>query len=150
MDCKTSCFGATAFGIGSLMCMFKDDTPFAKFFNTLDNTQKKRFIAIKKERLMIWLKSTILAVIVSILGYTQFKNDNKLINTCQMLFVYFVVQYLVYSLYPKSDWMLHHINDKKQNKAWLEMYSYMKNRWHLGLVLGLISYGFLSYSLQLF
>ena len=65
-----------------------------------------------------------------------------------IVLTYFLTQYLVYSLHPKKNWMLNHLKSREQNKAWLGMYTHMKNRWHSGLVMGLISYALFTYYIQ--
>ena len=62
--------------------------------------------------------------------------------------IYFVTQYLVYSLHPKSNWMLLHLKDKKQRKMWLDNYRTMKMKWHFGLLFGIIGYGFMCYVME--
>ena len=149
MECKGVCFGASMFALGSLFCMFKDPKPFVDFYKTLDQDQLKTFMEIKKDRMYIWLKSTILGIIMSVLVHKFTLKGNNLSNTCTMVLVYFLTQYLVYSLHPKKRWMLNHLRSIDQNKAWLNMYNSMKYRWHFGLLFGLISYGFFSYYLQI-
>lgn len=148
MDCKFACFGSTAFALGSLFCMFKDSTPFINFFKTLDNDQQMLFLEVKKERFNIWIKSTALGILVSFLVFYYLNKKNNMANTCMIVFTYFLTQYLVYSLHPKQNWMLNHLKSTEQNKAWLEMYTYMKNRWHTGIMLGLVSYSLFTYYVQ--
>ena len=149
MDCKEACLGASAFAMGSLLCMFKDPKPFVDFFKMLDDDQRLIFLNIKKERFEIWIKSTAIAVLASFLIFYVLNKRNNLGNTCMIVLTYFVTQYLVYSLHPKKNWMLNHLKTQEQNTAWLGMYTHMKNRWHFGLVLGLISYSLFTYYIQI-
>jgi hypothetical protein len=43
---------------------------------------------------------------------------------------------LYYLLMPKSDWMLLHLKTADENKAWLEVYKTMKQRYLIGMILG--------------
>jgi hypothetical protein len=52
---------------------------------------------------------------------------------------------MVYSLHPKSDFVLNHVENQYQIKLWLSKYNYMKNKWHMGLLLGIVGYFMASY-----
>ena len=127
MDCKGACVGASAFAMGSLFCMFRDSTPFINFYTSLDNEQRQIFLNIKRERLEIWMKSTALGVLLSFVVFYLLNKKNNIQNTCMIVLTYFLTQYLVYSLHPKKNWMLNHLKSREQNKAWLGMYTHMKN-----------------------
>ena len=47
------------------------------------------------------------------------------------------INYFFYILYPKSQYMIQHLDTKSENTAWLNMYKTMQFRYHLGFVLGL-------------
>ena len=49
---------------------------------------------------------------------------------------------------PKSTYMLNHIDNAEQAKAWLEIYKIMKYRCHLGMLLGIIALPFLCLLLK--
>uniref|UniRef100_A0A6C0IT17 Uncharacterized protein n=1 Tax=viral metagenome TaxID=1070528 RepID=A0A6C0IT17_9ZZZZ len=66
---------------------------------------------------------------------------------CLTIVISFSTNYFFYILYPKSDWMLKHINSPEQTKAWLQMYRSMQYHYHLGLALGLIAVGLITYSI---
>ena len=51
----------------------------------------------------------------------------------------FTTNYLYYILYPKTDYMLLHLNDKKQIEGWLNVYKSMQFKFHLGFVFGIIA-----------
>ena len=102
---------------------------------------------IKKERMTIWLKASLLGLIFSLVYVHYIKeideNSNVFSHSCMSVLVYFTVQYLFYTFHPKSDWMLNYIENKEQAKIWLDNYKEMKSKWHTGLVLGVIGYLFL-------
>ena len=47
---------------------------------------------------------------------------------------------MVYTLYPKSDYMLKHLNKPEQIDAWLKVYNEMKLKKYIGFSLGLVAY----------
>jgi hypothetical protein len=44
-----------------------------------------------------------------------------------------------YTVYPKSDYMLNHIKNDKEAKAWMEVYKTMKMRYIVGFFLGALA-----------
>ncbi len=63
-------------------------------------------------------------------------------------FAYFVVivlgvTYIHYSIMPKSTYMLEHIDNPEQAKAWLEIYKHMKFKCHIGMLLGVLALPFI-------
>jgi hypothetical protein len=63
---------------------------------------------------------------------------------CIVLATSFLTNYFYYILHPKSDWVLNHMNNPEQVKAWLIMYREMQFNYHMGLVLGIIGVGVLA------
>ena len=73
-------------------------------------------------------------------------NSSSLV--CAVMATCFLTNYFYYILSPKSDWMLNHINDKDQVKAWLQMYREMSFNYHAGLVLGILAVGILAFAFR--
>jgi uncharacterized membrane protein YkgB len=51
-------------------------------------------------------------------------------------------------LYPKSDWMLNHMHNQQEVRAWLQMYRIMSYSYHMGLVLGILAVGILAFAFR--
>ena len=51
---------------------------------------------------------------------------------------------MYYTLFPKPAWMLDFIRDKKQVKEWLDLYKFMKMRYHWGLLFGIVAFFFIG------
>jgi len=49
-------------------------------------------------------------------------------------------------MYPKPAWMLDYTKNQKQVKEWLDVYQFMKIRYHWGIVAGIGAFFFLSYA----
>ena len=73
---------------------------------------------------------------------------NNMSLVCLVLSTSFLTNYFYYMLSPKSDWMLNHVNNKEQTRAWLLMYRDMQYNYHLGLVLGIIAVGVLAFAFR--
>tara|TARA_A100001015_G_scaffold43676_1_gene47997 strand:+ start:9082 stop:9642 length:561 start_codon:yes stop_codon:yes gene_type:complete len=147
MSILSGCVISSAF-LGSSIYMMITENKDSKYklYNSLSDKAKKHYENIKRERMMIWIKSSVIGVIVALLVNTfggkmvKGQNGQCFNKSCMSASIFFVVQYLVYSLHPKSDWVLNHVENSEQTKLWLEHYKYMKRKWHIGLVLGIIGY----------
>jgi len=62
--------------------------------------------------------------------------------------VSFITNYFYYILSPKTTYMLNHINNGEQAKAWLIMYRSMQVYYHTGLVLGILAVALLAYAFR--
>lgn len=155
MVCSISCSIATAFIIGKIY-----------FYNATTNSQvikhyreklpthlKNLYDTLSNERLMISTYGYILGFILSlfIIFYNLSLKREKLNNIsliCIVVSTCFLTNYFYYSLTPKSDWMLNHINNREQSRLWLEMYKQMSYYYHAGLVLGIIAVGFMAFAFR--
>jgi len=124
-----------------------------KYKASLSDDLQKRYIAISKERMMISCQGYILGFGLSLLiiFYNLQIKGVKLSNfplVCTVIATCFLTNYFYYMLSPKSDWMLNHMNDKKETTAWLEMYREMSFNYHAGLVLGIMAVGILAFAFR--
>ena len=67
---------------------------------------------------------------------------------CTVIATAFVTNYFYYILHPKSDWMLDHLQNKQEIKAWLLMYREMQYNYHMGLVLGIVAVGVFAFAFR--
>lgn len=147
MSCMTDCVLAFGFVGASIFVMLKDKSYKNELYSKLSDEKKKKYNSIRKERMMIWIKASLLAAFISV-SFTKFGDKlfpEKAFNkSCINTLIFFGVQYLAYMLHPKSDWMLNYVEDNEQAKLWLKKYKYMQGRWHMGMLLGIVGYFFLS------
>ena len=73
---------------------------------------------------------------------------NNISLVCIVVATAFITNYFYYMLYPKSDWMLNHMNNQDEVKAWLLMYKEMQYNYHMGLVLGIIAVGIFAFAFR--
>jgi Mn2+/Fe2+ NRAMP family transporter len=142
MSCISFClFGAALLGSSILVMMTSKQSPsFKKFHNLLDDNQQQIYKSILAERATIYIQSLILGIILAVIVTFNVKKLKKISRVCLFVVIAIVTNYLVYSLYPKSTYMLEHLKSTQQNKAWLAIYKEMKLRCLLGLVLGALGY----------
>ena len=140
------CVVSASFFGGSIYMMTVDDDIKDQLYNQMSEETQVHYNKIKKERMEIYIKATVAAIFSAFIFHIYFKKNGDCLNkTCISTAIYFFVQYIVYMLHPKSDWVLNHIENKEQAKLWVKKYNYMKNKWHIGLVLGIIGYFLGSY-----
>jgi hypothetical protein len=135
------CVGATAFLGASIFTMFKNPNTEKDLERLLNERQKNKYNKIKNERYKIWIKSSLIGIVISLVICSILEeNNSNLKKSCTCALIFFIVQYLVYTLYPKSDWMIIHLNTEEQKRAWLENYRIMRLRWIFGMFFGLLGY----------
>ena len=152
--CRTSCFIAVIFLIANVYTMFMCSNSKQKqqFFNTLDTDQKKIYTKIINERKTIYYTGFAVGIIISIILINLNFKFLKLIkskrekNVCFIVATTFIINYLFYIIYPKTSYMILHLNDKQQIKEWLNVYRSMQLNYHMGFVFGIIAVGFFANS----
>ena len=152
--CRTSCFIAIIFLIANFYTMFMCTNSKQKqqFFNTLDTDQKKIYTKIINERKTIYYTGFAVGIIISIILLNLDFKFLKLIkskrekNVCFIVATTFIINYLFYIIYPKTSYMILHLNDKQQIKEWLNVYRSMQLNYHMGFVFGIIAVGFFANS----
>ena len=150
MICKTECFLSAAF-IGSSIYMMitdKSNSEHKEMYKSFSKEKQEIYKKIKKERLIIWFKASIIAIFLSVLvAYYHeniFSSTTAFSRTCITTLVYYGVQHLIYIMHPKTDYMLNHVENNKEAKAWLTKYKTMQRKWHTGFILGIFGYFLLS------
>lgn len=155
MACAISCTISAVFVIGMIYFYnLTDKSEIVKHYkSSLSSDLQKRYEKISKERLMISYQGYSLGVIISlgIIFYNLKIKGTKMSNSslvCTVIATAFVTNYFYYMLYPKSDWMLNHMNNQEEVKAWLQMYREMQYNYHMGITLGIIAVGILAFAFR--
>ena len=75
MSCLTDCVLASGFLGASIYVMIRDKSvSYEKLYSSLSDEKKEAYKKIKKERLMIWVKASMIGVLVS-LSFSKFGNQ---------------------------------------------------------------------------
>lgn len=155
MACALSCMISAIFIIG--MIYFYNMTGKSEivkhYKSSLSSDLQNKYDKISKERLTISYQGYILGFILSlgIIFYNLQIKGSRMSNTalvCTVVATSFVTNYFYYMLYPKSEWMLNHLQNKEEIKAWLQMYREMQYNYHMGLTLGIIAVGILGFAFR--
>ena len=155
MACVISCMVSAIFIIGMIYFYnMTDKSEIVKHYkSSLSSDLQKRYDKISKERLMISYQGYAFGVILSlgIIFYNLKIKGKKMTNTslvCTVIATAFVTNYFYYMLHPKSDWMLNHIGNPEEVKAWLQMYREMQYNYHMGITLGIIGVGIFAFAFR--
>ena len=155
MACTISCMISAVFVIGMIYFYnMTDKSEVVKHYKQkLSSDQQKRYEQIVEERTKISYTGYILGLVLSlfIIFYNMNLKGAKLSNTsvvCVVIATSFLTNYFYYTLSPKTDWMLNHMNSQEEVRSWLQMYREMQYNYHMGIVLGIIAVGVLAYAFR--
>ena len=152
--CKTSCFIAIIFLIANLYTMFMciNSKQKQQFFNTLDTDQQRIYTKIITQRKTIYYTGFAIGILISVIllnlnfKFLKLVKSKREKNVCFIVATTFIINYLFYIIYPKTSYMILHLNDKHQIKEWLNIYRNMQLNYHMGFVFGIIAVGFFANS----
>jgi len=150
---KTSvCLIASAFIGASLYTSLKCDDcePNKSYKNSLEPVQLDIYKRIIDERRRIYIKGLVIGTVLAVLylWYT-YRSANMIQNSCIFATIVFVIQYFYYIFSKKEKYMLNYLINKEQISGWLNVYKNMKNRYHIGMVLGLLGYVLIAYGIKI-
>lgn len=99
------------------------------------------YIKITNERRNIYFQGLALGVIVAYLLLTllTISITNTFHKVSFFLAVALPISVIYYFIIPKSDYMLNHLTTQEENKAWLEVYKQMQQKYLIGFLLGSLS-----------
>jgi hypothetical protein len=155
MVCATSCMISTIFIIGMIYFynMTNKSEIVKHYKNSLPSDLQKRYESISEERRRISIHGYVLGLILSlfIIFYNLKIKGLHMKSTalvCVVMATCFLTNYFYYMLTPKSDWMLNHVSNQQQTRAWLLMYREMSFNYHAGLVFGIVAAGVLAFAFR--
>ena len=155
MACTISCMISAVFIIGMIYFYNLTDKSVVvnRYKRKLSPELQQRYNTISKERMMISYQGYIFGFILSmfIVFYNRNLKGLRMSNSsliCTIMATCFLTNYFYYMLYPKSDWMLNHMNEQEEVQAWLQMYREMQYNYHAGLVLGIVGVGVLAFAFR--
>ena len=139
VTCNTCVIGITLLFSSVYMSILKQDQDiFIRFFNLLDDKQKRIYSNIIKERLMIYMTAMFSGLVAGLIYYYQ--NPKQKYPICTFLAIVYLTKLGVYYFYPKSPLMLYSLTTKEQTDAWAQIYEEMKYRYKLSVLIGFIGY----------
>lgn len=144
VNCSLCCFIAAAL-LGSMFYFIinsnKSGDKVLYFRSLLSPDQQKIHDTIAKERLNIYIQGFVLGLILALIYLKSIKNHKQPIY-CIFVAIVLGVTYIHYTVMPKSTYMLDHIDNAEQARAWLQIYKHMKLNCHIGMALGVVALPF--------
>jgi uncharacterized protein YacL len=142
MVCIQSCMVASIlffsiFATG-MTCMTSET--HKKFNDMLNETQKAKYSDIVKERTYIFLIGLVVGVLVAGLFLRMLNLERRVNKNCLFVAIAITLNIVIYMVYPKSDYMLLHLEGKEQVQAWLDIYKEMKLKKFIGMGIGFFAY----------
>lgn len=146
--CSSTLFIAFIFLLADIIFIFNtyNSSIKSEFYNNLDVGKQQIYKSIVQERTMIYMKSVFIAL-MSALSYMYLvprgnffkpQNMSKFNIVALSVVIYYIVSYHMYILYPKTDYMMLHLDSENEKVAWLKVYRNMQYNFHLSFVLGFI------------
>lgn len=145
MTCWGSCVVASALLGSSIMFMIKseDREKHNRLVSLLKPEQVQIYDMIKKERARLYATGLVIGIIAGTF-YLRVNNVKSWKIDCAFVAIVMSIAGMYYSLMPKTTYMLSHLEGKEQVDAWLDVYKEMKNRCHIGMVIGVLALPLLS------
>lgn len=112
-----------------------------RLMEMLPNDLKTVYKDIKKNRKMISRISVIVALVISSV-YVIFVRRNKdmFVSFIEIIGLGGLLTSIIYSLMPKKDWLILHLDDKNQRKEWVDNYKRFSDLSTYGMLFGLMRY----------
>ena len=118
-----------------------------RFYATLSPELISRYESIIQERREIYMKGFGVGLMLSAVAMYMCKARKPMHMGCMAGAITLITTYFFYIIHPKSDYMILHLNHEKQRNAWLNIYRDMQYKYHIGLVLGILSVMIGGYSI---
>lgn len=91
------------------------------------------------ERRNHYVQGILLGCLIAFFTMILMKFTNRFHRISFFVAITLTTSVVYYFLMPKSDYMLNHLKTEEENKAWLEVYKTMKQRYFLGFALGALA-----------
>jgi hypothetical protein len=148
---STACM--VAFGLigASLYTMMKceDCPPFNAYKDSLSSELLRLHSAVVNERMTLYMKGMGLGIALAFMYLWKTKGTVSPVgNGCVFTAIVMVTQYLFYTLSKKEYHMLPNLQTTEQVNGWYAVYGYMKQRYHVGMLFGLVGYYLLGWAMS--
>lgn len=150
MVCYTSCSVAGVVLFSMVYMILAVDKSYIKddFMKVLTPELQVKYNQIMKERRDAYIKGFIGGFIISLVSWLYIRNSmNSMVSVCYLVSMTYIIMYVYYTMTPKSDLFVVHLNDPVARAKWAEVYSYMKYNYHMSILLGIVFVGLFSYGI---
>ena len=117
MVCYISCGIAFAFICASIYTSMTNSNQHKKLRESLDENGKNAYDKITSERLELFIKGSIAGLVIATGFFLWARKKLGTISTvCSFVIIMFIVQIGVYTLTPKSDYVLNYVKSNEQSQ----------------------------------
>lgn len=167
MVCIKMCSLASVFMISMIYMAvaINKDAVKKEFMSSLSYEQQEKYKGLINERRTLYFQGYGLGLILTIvyLLWNYMTNTiqkprsniasaarsfikNPLSVACVAVVISSLTTYFYYTLSPKSDYMILHLDNKEQREQWLNVYRSMQYNYHISYVLGIVAVFLFSYA----
>jgi uncharacterized protein YacL len=147
MNCYLSGILGTAMLGAAVSTMSVTEEQHTVLRNTFSDDLDRIYENIVIERRNHYILGLILGLVLSYVVLQRVKINNRFHRMSLFFMITLMTGVVFYFLMPKSDYMLNHLKTEEQNKAWLEVYKTMKQRYFVGFLFGALAAIPLSHAL---
>lgn len=139
MNCILSSVAGLGLLGGSISTMLVSETELDKISGSFSPDVAEAYHSIVKERTMHYIQGILLGLVVSFFIVYSMKIAKRFHRIMLFFGVTLFTGLTYYTVMPKSDYMLNHLEKPEDIQAWLETYKTMKWRYIVGIVLGALA-----------
>lgn len=143
-SCTIICYLACIFLFSMMYMLFFTLNKDNELKELLNENELARYRKIRRERRNLMLIGYLLGLIAAVLVIVTIKGRE--LKICLSVVVVYICSYYFYTLAPKSDYMILHLETNEKRQAWLSVYLKMKKNYHISMILGLIFVLLASYA----
>ncbi len=138
MVCYLTCGVGLAMIIATLTVMFFGNSfgIMKQYEDSLTPELKDTYKKIVRERAMIFIQATFIGLFFGFLYIRMSKEP----DVCAFLLIVMLIQYMYYTMIPKTDYMITHLTTDGQRQAWLDVYKYMRLLYHAGFAVTIVGF----------
>jgi hypothetical protein len=139
MNCILSSVAGLGLLGGSISTMLVSETELDKISGSFSPDVAEAYRSIVKERTLHYIQGILLGLVVSFFVVYSMKIAKRFHRIMLFFGVTLFTGLTYYTVMPKSDYMLNHLEKPEDIQAWLETYKTMKWRYIVGIVLGALA-----------
>lgn len=137
MNCYLSAMLGGALLVGSIATLSISEEQHNVLRNVFSDELDQKYNKIIDERRNHYIVGLLIGLIISFIVIKYINIDKYFEKLTLVLSITLGTAVMFYSLMPKSDYILNHLKTPEENQKWLEVYKTMKQRYFIGLLLGL-------------
>jgi len=139
MNCILSSVAGLGLLGGSISTMLVSETELDKISGSFSPDVAEAYRSIVKERTLHYIQGILLGLVVSFFVVYSMKIAKRFHRIMLFFGVTLFTGLTYYTVMPKSDYRLNHLEKPEDIQAWLETYKTMKWRYIVGIVLGALA-----------